>query len=247
MLYNAVGIYVLVVSLLSVFVIVLVARQGRTHKDVSIWLVSGLVGILLGAAAAGAVVQALGYELAKKNILPEGITLASMSQEAVETGMPTGSGTGMSCGTGSGSGMSCGTGSGAGMGCGMAGSEVPPRVQLAMLVHKINLLTSDISLHLSDAQAARLVEILTRIKSQQGISNDQAAALQKQILDQFDVAQKAKPDSIGLPPSAASGVQSVQGQVANPFEGQQNAQALQSLLDRLSKPAATRPVAAAAP
>ena len=83
-------------------------------------------------------------------------------------------------------------------------------------------------------------------ESQPAISNDQAAALQEQILDQFDKAQKTKPDSIGLPPSAASGVQSVQGQVANPFEGQQNAQALQSLLDRLSKKAATQPVAAAA-
>ena len=50
MLYNAVGIYVLVVSLLSAFVIVLVARQGRTHKDVSFWLASGLIGILLAVA-----------------------------------------------------------------------------------------------------------------------------------------------------------------------------------------------------
>jgi hypothetical protein len=116
-----------------------------------------------------------------------------------------------------------------------------------MLVHKINLLTSDISLHLSNAQAAGLVKILTRIKSQQAISHDQATALQKQILDQFDEAQKAKPDFIGLPPSAVSASQSVQGEVANPFERQQNAQALQSLLDRLSKPAATQPVAAAAP
>jgi hypothetical protein len=125
-------------------------------------------------------------------------------------------------------------------------SPVTPRVQLAILVHKINLLTSDISLHLSDAQAAGLVKILTRIKSQQAISDDEATALQKQILDQFDEAQKAKPDSIGLPLSAASGSQSVQGQVANPFERQQNAQALQSLLDRLSRPAATKPPAAAA-
>ena len=32
--YNEIGIYVLVVSLLTVLVIVLVARQGRTRKDV---------------------------------------------------------------------------------------------------------------------------------------------------------------------------------------------------------------------
>jgi len=249
MLYNAVGIYVLVVSLLSVFVIVLVARQGRTQKDVSIWLISGLVGILLGAAGAGAVVQALGYELAKKYIPPAGIALTSTSQAAVETGMPTGSGMGMGCGTGTGCGMpmaalrsAMGTQDGS-----LPCSAASPRVQLAILVHKINLLTSDISLHLSDAQAAGLVEILTRIKSQQAISNDQAAALQKQILDQFDEAQKAKPDFIGLPPSAASGSQSVPGQVANPFERQQNAQALQSLLDRLRRPAATQRAAAAAP
>jgi len=161
MLYNAVGIYVLVVSLLSVFVIVLVARQGRTQKDVSIWLISGLVGILLGAAGAGAVVQALGYELAKKYIPPAGIALTSTSQAAVETGMPTGSGMGMGCGTGTGCGMpmaalrsAMGTQDGS-----LPCSAASPRVQLAILVHKINLLTSDISLHLSDAQAAGLVAI----------------------------------------------------------------------------------------
>jgi len=227
--YNAIGMYVLVVSLLSVFVIVLVVRQGRTRKDVSIWLISGLVGILLGAAGAGAVVQALGYELTKKFIRPAGVALTSTSQEAVETGMPTGSA------------MRMGGGMPMAAPCCVMGTQdghlaaASPRIQLAVLVHKINLLTSDISLHLSDAQAAGLVEILTRIKSQQAISDDQAAALQKQILDQLDESQKAKPDSIRwLPPSAASGSQSVQ-ECVNPFEQQQNAQALQSLLDRLSK------------
>lgn len=251
--YNAIGTYVQVVSLLTVLVIVLVARQGRTRKDVSIWLISGLVGIVLGAAGAGAVVQALGYELAKKYVPPAGVASPSASQPSGGTGMPAGTGMPM----GSGASMGCGVG----MGCGMPVSGAPsavgtqsgdlpcsaasPRVQLAILVHKINLLTSDISLHLSDAQAAGLVEILSHIKSQQAISNDQAAALQKQILDQFDEAQKAKPDFIGLPPSLAYGSQSVQGQVANPFERQQNAQALQALLDRLSRPAATQAAAAA--
>ena len=107
--YNEIGIYVQVVSLLSVFVIVLVARQGRTRKDVSIWLISGLVGILLGAAGAGAVVQALGYELAKKYVPPAGIALTSASQPSGETGMPAGTG---NAGMGSGASMGCGVGIG---------------------------------------------------------------------------------------------------------------------------------------
>ena len=57
--YNAMGTYILVVTLATVFVIILVARQQRARKDVAIWLMSGLVGLLLGAAGAAAIIQML--------------------------------------------------------------------------------------------------------------------------------------------------------------------------------------------
>ncbi len=61
--YNAMGTCVLVLTLATIFVAVLVVHKQRAQKDIGIWLLSGLVGILLGASGAAATVQIMGYDL----------------------------------------------------------------------------------------------------------------------------------------------------------------------------------------
>jgi len=244
--YNAMGTYILVVTLATIFVIILVARQQRSQKDIAIWLMSGLVGILLGAAGAAAIVQAMGYDLTKKFIMPIEADMASMGKEGGGGGM----GMGMM-------GMG-GPGGGMGMGGGMGGRGPSPKRQLTSLVRKVNLLTGDVALNLSGEQAAGLVEILGRMESQETMTDEDATALNEELLALFNDDQKAKQDAIGLPfrrggrrggpgggPGGPGGGE--QEEDANPFAQEQNAVALQSLLERFGEPPADEPATDAAP
>ena len=63
---DSLGSVVLVLGLATVFVLVLLLRQQRTKKDAAIWAISGVVGLLLGAAGVSAAALGLGYELSLK-------------------------------------------------------------------------------------------------------------------------------------------------------------------------------------
>lgn len=244
--YTAMGTYVLFVTLATIFVIVLVARQRRTQKDVAIWFMSGLVGILLGAAGAAALTQLLGYDVTEYVEGPP----AEMSDDGGEATDEGGGGEGGGMGM-----MGMGGGGPGGMGMGMGRGPSPKR-QLTMLVRKVDLLTGDIALNLTDEQSAALAEILGKIKSQETMTDDEASALNDEILALLDEDQKAKQDAVGLPfrrgarggspggrgggspGGAGGGPGGEQSEDANPFTEERNAGALNALLERFGKPAA---------
>lgn len=243
--YNAMGTYVLVVTLATVFVIILVARQQRAKKDIAIWLISGLVGIVLGAAAAAGIVQAMGYEITKRFIMPPEDELGEDGEGGGEEGGEGGE---------SGGGMGMGSGGPGGMGMmGMGGGRGPsPKRQLTMLVRKVDLLTGDVALNLSDEQGTALTEILGKIKSQEEMTDEEASTLNDEILALLEEDQKAKQDAIGLPfrrsgrggsPGGPSGSPGggEQAENANPFAQEQNAGALDALLQRFGKEVQSAP------
>ena len=242
--YNAMGTYVLVVTLATVFVIVLVARQRRSQKDIAIWLISGLVGIILGAAGAAGIVQAWGYTLTPKFDPLLASALGTDEDGTGEEGEDMGGGMGME-GPG---------GMGLGGPGGMGGRGPSPKRQLTTLVRKVNLLTGDIALNLSDEQGAALAAILGTMKSQETMTDVDATALNEEILDVFNVDQKAKQEAISLPRGARGGRGGGPGggspggpgggeqdENANPFAEEQNAGALDALLERFGKPAEDAP------
>ena len=253
--YTTMGTYVLVVTLATVFVIILVARQQRAEKDLAIWFISGLVGILLGAAGAAAVVQTLGYDIVKSYSDPLEGDLGGDSEE----GMDEGGGMGMGGMGGPGGGMG-GPGGGmggpgggmGGPGGGMGGGRGPsPKRQLTMLVRKVDLLTGDVAMNLTDEQGTALAEILGKIKSQETMTDDDASALNEEILTVFDDDQKAKQEAISLPrgprggrgggPGGGGPGGGEQAEDANPFGEERNAESLDALLGRFGGPAADTP------
>ncbi|MBC8873959.1 MAG: hypothetical protein H8E44_31345 [Planctomycetes bacterium] len=258
--YTTMGTYVLVVTLATVFVIILVARQQRAEKDLAIWFISGLVGILLGAAGAAAVVQTLGYDIVKSYSDPLEGDLGGDSEE----GMDEGGGMGMGGMGGPGGGMGGPGGGMGGPGGGMGGGRGPsPKRQLTMLVRKVDLLTGDVAMNLTDEQGTALAEILGKIKSQETMTDEDATALNEEILAVFDEDQKAKQEAVGLPRGARGGRGGgpggggpggggpggggEQAEDANPFAEEQNAEALDALLGRLGGPAADAPAAETEP
>lgn len=58
--------YVIFMVVALVFVIVLLSRQERTGKEVAIWLISGLVGVMLGIAGTVGAVNFTGHQLIKQ-------------------------------------------------------------------------------------------------------------------------------------------------------------------------------------
>jgi len=238
------GTYVLVVTLATVFVIILVARQQRAQKDLAIWFISGLVGILLGAAGAAAIVQTMGYDITKGYGTPPGDDIDLYAEDAGDEGAGGEGGMGMG---------SPGGGMG-GPGGGMGGGRGPsPKRELTMLVRKVDLLTGDVALNLSDEQGTALAEILGKIKSQETMTDEDATALNEEILSVFDEDQKAKQEAVGLPrgprggrgggpggggPGGGPGGGGEQAEDANPFGEERNAEALDALLGRFGGPAA---------
>jgi hypothetical protein len=246
--YDAMGTYVLVLTLATIFVTILVFRQRRTQKDVAFWVASGLVGILLGAAGAAAAVQIFGYNLVKVLEVPSPDSIAPVEDTGSQA--DAGSGMGMMGMGGPGGGMG---GPGGGMGRGGGGPS--PKRQLTTLVRKIDLLTGDVALNLSDEQTAALAEILAPLKSQATMTDDQATAAYEEIFALLDDDQKAKQDAVGLPfrrggrggggfgGRGGPGGGGEEDESANPFTEEQNAEALQSLLARFGAPAADEPAA----
>jgi hypothetical protein len=63
--FDAVSSYLLVVALATLLVAVLVWQPFRNKRTVSVWLASGVVGVLLGSALPCAMMQLKGYEVTK--------------------------------------------------------------------------------------------------------------------------------------------------------------------------------------
>ena len=172
--YNTMGACVLVLTLATILLVIpLTLRAQRSEKGVGIWFLSGLTGILLGAGGAAAAVQLMGYDLMEKVSVSS--TDYYSSDEASEDAEDAG---GYSGGGGMGGGE-MGMGGGMGGGGGWAPS---PKRELTTLVRKIDLLTGDIALNLSDDQTAALAQILVQLDSSETMADDDAKAAQDEIL-----------------------------------------------------------------
>ena len=222
--------YVLTLGLLTVFVLVWVTRQQKTKRDANVWLLSGVVGILLGAAGAMAGTYALGYQV--KEAPPE----APAASAAPASPMMGGGG---APGAGApGGGMGGGMGGMMGMMGGGGGQGPRPKQQLTTLIRKLELLTGDIVLTLTDEQRQALAKQVGEFAELKTLTDGEAEQKYKELLAVFDDAQKAKQDAIGLPrPSGGGGFGgggAPPAPDANPFESEANANALKSLRERLT-------------
>lgn len=222
--------YVLTLGLLTVFALIWVTRLNKTKQDALIWLTSGVVGVLLGVAGAMAGASALGYQVKKPEPKP-------VADSAAATAPMMGGGAPSAGGPGGGGGMMGmgGGGMGGGMMGGMGGGP-RPKQQLTTLVRKLELLTGDIVLTLTDEQRQAIAKQLAEFAELKTLTDDEAEAKYKDLLAVFDDQQKSKQDAVGLPRGAGGGgfggVQPPPD--ANPFESDANAKALKALRERLS-------------
>ena len=237
-LFDGIGAFVLALGLATIMVLVLLMKQNRAKKDVAIWLMSGIVGILLGAAASAAIVRGMGYEVVMK-AQPVPVAAASAptdSGAAPAMGMPGGGG-GMGAGMGGGGGGMSGM-----MGGGMGGQPQPKR-QLTTLVRKLELLTGDVAIALTPEQTKAVQTALDELSALEKMTDDEAKATHEKLLALLDEKQQAKQEAIGLPFRRSGGGGGMGGGMgggappdpeANPFADEANATALKSLRDRLS-------------
>ena len=233
MLFNATGAYVLVVGLASVFVLILLLQKQRGGKEVTLWLFSGLVGILLGAAGGMAVTTYLGFELQRS---PMEFDLSSdQLAELQDPGMMGG----MSGGPGMMGGMGGGPG---GPGGGGGPRSIPAKRQLTTLVRKLELLTGDIALTLSEDQAAAICEMLTEVEAAETMTDEEAQEKHDALLGVLNEDQTAKQEKIRLARSprggggggfGGMGGPGEEDENANPFKEAPNAEAAAALSQRL--------------
>ncbi len=224
---EAMSSYVLTLGLATVFVLVWVTRQQKTKQDAQIWLMSGAVGLLLGAAGAAASVQLLGFQVTE-------VPQKQPAPDAGGTSAPTMGGAG---GPPGGGGIGGGGGGMMGM---MGGGQGPrPKQQLTTLVRKLELLTGDVALTLTAEQQPEVAKRLDALAELKTLTDEEAEEKYKDLLSLLDDAQKAKQDAIGLPFRRGGGGGFGGGggtqppPDANPFESEQNANALKSLRDRV--------------
>lgn len=243
---DGVSSYVLTLGLLTIFVLIWVTRQQKTKQDALVWLTSGVVGILLGAAGALAAASALGYQVKK----PEPKAVADNNPPAAPTmGGPGGGAPGAG---GPGGGMMGMGGMGGGMMGMMGGGQGPrPKQQLTTLIRKLELLTSDLALNLTDEQRQALGKQLDEFAELKTLTDEEAEKKYNDLLALFDDTQKAKQDAIGLPFRRGGGGGGGGGGFggggggfggggappapdANPFESEANASSLKALRERLT-------------
>ena len=240
-LFDGIGAFVLALGLATIMVLVLLMKQNRAKKDVAIWLTSGVVGILLGAAASAATARGMGYEVVMK-AQPVPVAAASSpgaNGAAPAAGMPGGGG---SMGSGMGGSGSGGTGGMMGMMGGGMGGQPQPKRQLTTLVRKLELLTGDIAIALTPEQTKAVQTALDELSAIEKLTDDEAKTKHEKLLALLDEKQRAQQEAIGLPFRRGGGGGMGGGMgggappdpEANPFADEANANALKSLRERLS-------------
>lgn len=222
-LLDGVGAFVLALGLATIMVLVLLMRQNRAKKDVAIWLASGVVGILLGAAASAAIVRGMGYQVTLK---PPAAPVETASGPAA----------------GAGAAPAMGMPSGGGMGGGMmgmmggGGGQPQSKRQLTTLVRKLELLTGDVAITLSPEQTTAIQTALSELSAIEKLTDDEAKDKHEKLLALLDEQQQAKQEAIGLPfrrGGGGMGGGAPPDPDANPFADEANAKALKSLRERL--------------
>jgi len=235
---HAISAYLLVLGLLTLLAAVLIWQPHRSGKTVIVWLASAVVGILLGALLPLAAVYLGNFTVTK-------VVRASEAPTAGAGAMPGMGGGGM-------------PGMGGGMGMFGGPREPRPKRDLTTLVRKIELLTGDVAITLSDDQGASLCSSLADIEQAETMSDDDAKAKHDEILALLDEDQKARLDAISLsrmrpggpggPGAGGPGPSGPgaggpgpggpggpgQADDANPFQQEDNAQAVAGLRKRFA-------------
>jgi hypothetical protein len=203
------GTYAASVGLFCILMMIyLIARQ-RSDRAFNVWLTSAVVGIFLGATGALAVAHLAGYEWQKRAVPGSGGGEGEFLTGATYRG----------------------GGPGGGGGIGGGGFQPSPTRELTTLVRKLNLLTSDIAIELTEDQAAELRTMLGSIQAMESISTEEAQAMQAGLKSVLNEAQLASLDKVSLP--RTRGGSGGSNPRANPFEEGASAEAMHTLLERL--------------
>lgn len=265
---HLISVYLFAVGLLTLLVLVLVWQKQRSGKTICVWFTSAVVGMLLGSVGSVAIVCLAGYHIeilyGRPEIFPTVAQPGADGAAMDDMGGPGMGGMGMGGPGMGGSGMG-----GMGMGgMGMGGPRPPrPKRDLTTLVQKIDLLTGDVGLTLSEEQAGSLLGRLADLAAAETMSDDDAQAQHDAIFATFDDDQKSRLDAISLPrrrpggfggPGGPGGGMGGMGgpgggeqaEDANPFQEESNAQAITHLRERFGAdetPAEPKPAEAKAP
>jgi len=227
--FDTIPAYLLIVALLTLLVAVIIWQRHRTGKTVSVWVFSGLVGILLGSVGSYALARLAGYTVIAEALAGEGpgaMAPPEVDEDEDEEGAVDEPGGGMP-------GMDM-PGMG-GPGRRMFGPR--PKRDLTSLVRKIELLTGQIGFTLSEEQAKSLLETLAEVEAAESMSDEDAQAAEKKILAVLTDEQKAQLEAIGLPRRFGRGRRpgaQPQDPDANPFQQEENAKALKRLRQRFA-------------
>ena len=218
-----------VLGLALMFMVVSVVSGMRNLRGP---LIGGLFGVGLGWAAFYAGVTLTGQQIE--------MTVAGFEGEAIqvpdggnpEGAVQSGGGGGMP-GMGGMGGMAGGGGGGFGGG----GRGPSSRRGLTTLVSKLNLLTDDITLKISDAQAKAIGSVLVKAGAREKMTDDQAKETLEAIQAVLNDGQKATLERISLPRRRrgggfGGGRGGQQPQDDNPFTDEENHKSLVSLLKR---------------
>lgn len=207
--------------------------QNRTGKTVNLWLCSGVAGVLLGCAGFFGVLHFSGYSLQK-------VVKLGADDAAKMMGGGMGGGMGGKGGGGKGGG-GMGGGMGAGKGGGMGGAFQPSqKMLLTSLVRKLDVLTGDVAIKLSDAQKEALNKELAELETLEKLSDVQAQKKLEAINAILDESQKVKHAAISLPfgkggrPGGGGGGGTPNPDPnANPFAEENSLKALKAFRSRL--------------
>jgi len=192
---DVISIYILTLALLALVFGVFVNNREKNGKSVSLWLASTILGLLLGATGALSACYWMGYEVVEKLQLPDPEAIA-LDDPAAEESMTSGGGPGGSAGGSAGGAERASRGGSAGRG---GSRQIPARFQLMMLVRKLELLTGDVAIKLSDEQTSQVHALLKEIETAETLSDEDAQQKHDALLALMEDAQKAKTEAVSIP------------------------------------------------
>ena len=195
--FSDMGIYAGLLALFCIFLVVMLILKKQSAKALQIGLTAGLVGIFIGAAGLVAGSKMRGYTI-------------TPPADANGSGPPGGGGGG-------------GFGGGGGGGGGRGGFQPSPTRELTTLVRELDLLTGDVKITLSAAQAKSVKALLAGIKELPAIEDDAAKDMLDEIMDKLTDEQKAKLEAVSLPRTRGAGGRGGGDEPTNPFVADENA------------------------
>lgn len=216
--FSDMGIYAGLLALFCIFLVVMLILKKQSAKALQIGLTAGLVGIFIGAAGLVAASKMRGYTI-------------TPPADANGSGPPGGGGGGGFGGGGGGGGGAPGGGGGGAPGGsrgggGRGGFQPSPTRELTTLVRELDLLTGDVKITLSAAQAKSVKALLAGIKELPAIEDDAAKDMLDEIMDKLTDEQKAKLEAVSLPRTRGAGGRGGGGggdEPTNPFVADENA------------------------